>query len=133
MNTSVTGVWHNQHHSILHLTSDGDRLTGTFRPGIGLLHGQSFPIQGWVLGDRVAFSVAFGPTGAITSWTGHLRGLDSTGFLDTLWNMSVREESAAGADEGWRSIWTGADTFRRGEPGLMVIDRRRPSVPAHGS
>jgi hypothetical protein len=128
MTTSLTGTWHTQHLSVLHLIEEAGRLTGTFTPGVGPLRGSTFALQGVRLGDQVAFMVAFEKTSSVTTWVGHIRGDGAIDQLDMLWEMAVRHEPGA-RDESWRGIWTGSDTINRGEPGLVVVDRRRPSVP----
>jgi hypothetical protein len=133
MERDLSGPWFNQHHSVLHLVQEGRRLSGTFRPGVGPLKEQSFPLLGFVLGDQVGFVVAFGPGAAVTAWVGHL----VTEGIETLWQMSVRVD-AAGRDDDWRGTWSGADLFRRGEPALVRVgdagepaidELRLPSVP----
>jgi len=128
MAIDITGVWHNQHHSILHLVQSDGALSGRFEPGVGIHKGESFPVMGRISGDQIAFFVPFGADGSISAWTGHIRRDAGGDQLDTLWNMTVRVGSKA-SDGVWRGIWSGADTFARGEPGLVRVGSQLPSVP----
>jgi len=128
MAIDITGPWHNQHHSILHLVQTGDTLSGRFVPGVGIHKGEAFPLTGRVSGDQIAFFVPFGAEGSISAWTGHVRRDASGDQLDTLWNMTVRV-GAKEPDGAWRGIWSGADTFARGEPALVRVGSQLPSVP----
>jgi hypothetical protein len=128
MTTSLTGTWHTQHLSVIHIVEESGRLTGTFRPGVGPLRGETFTLQGVRSGEQLAFMVAFDKTNSVTTWVGHIRGDVAVDHLDMLWQMAVRHEPGSG-DDSWRGIWTGSDTVNRGEPGLVLVDRRRPSVP----
>lgn len=126
---SLTGTWHNEHGSVLHLIEDGTSLQGTFRPAVGLVKGQTFPVVGVATSTCFAFVVAFGIDASITSWVGHVRH-DARGYeLDTLWTMAVDIADVVAPGEKWQGTWSGADRFRPGVPALVRPDSRRPSAP----
>jgi hypothetical protein len=130
MTIDISGYWHNEHSSVLRLVREDRSLSGTFRPGVGPLQGKTFPLQGVINGDQLAFLVGFGEEGSVTTWIGHICRDGGRISLDTLWDMAVRVDAPKEAD-GWRGIWSGADRFEPGEPALALPrPRRRPSVPA---
>jgi hypothetical protein len=126
---NITGVWHNQHHSVLHVIEENGKLRGTFRPGVGLGKGREYPVVGVAAGDGFAFSVAFAPDRSVTAWVGHVRRGELELELETLWHMAVRLRDPQAPNDGWKGIWSGADVFKRGEPGLMRREERLPSAP----
>jgi hypothetical protein len=126
---TLTGTWHNEHGSVLHVVEDGARLHGTFRPAVGLAKGQTFQVVGVVTSHCFAFVVGFGVDASVTSWVGHIRH-DVNGYeLDTLWTMAVDVCEAVAPGESWKGTWCGADRFRPGEPALARRSSSRPSSP----
>jgi hypothetical protein len=125
----IAGLWHNEQGSevTLEATADG-LLRGRFASGVGFATEEVFPVTGFVSGDLVAFAVNFGKVGSITSWVGHL--VESEGpALRTLWQMTVETpHPRRGADELWKTVWTGSNTFRRG-PALRGRREGRDAPP----
>jgi len=125
----LAGTWHNEHGSELDLVVDGKRLTGRFRSGTGLAQGRvEADVVGFASGNLVAFTANFGAHGSITSWVGHIVVEDGVPMIRATWNMSV-DLPRDDAQELWRGIWTGADTF---EPGTATEKPRAPfRQPSH--
>jgi hypothetical protein len=110
------GTWHNQHGSEIQITVDPDgRVHGTMAVSDGTARAQSFPLAGFARGDLIAFCVDFGRHGSVTSWTGHLVDPDGPeARIESLWHMATLVPHPQRRDERWKSVWTGADDFRRG-------------------
>ena len=121
------GTWHNQHGSEVHIDVDAEgRLHGTMAVGDGSARTQSFPLSGFVRGDLIAFAVDFGRHGSVTAWTGHIVDSDGSGArIETLWHMATLVPHPQRSDERWKSVWAGADEFRRG-PAASEPGRRLP-------
>ncbi|MFO0547931.1 MAG: avidin/streptavidin family protein [Polyangiaceae bacterium] len=126
--STITGTWHNQHQSLVHLVEEDGRLSGRFQPAIGLCRGESFPLTGSIVGDQLAFTVSFGREGSITAWVGHVVRRGDAQEIETLWHMAIHVDGKLG-DAAWRGTLSGADTFRRGELALTTVDTKMPSVP----
>jgi len=113
MAVDVSGIWHNEYGSEVELkVVDQRRLVGWFRSRTGLAR-SPHELSGFVSGSLVTFTVDFSSHGSFTAWTGHLVAEHGTRRIHASWNMCV-EVPHNRADDLWRGIWTGADTF---EPG----------------
>lgn len=127
--SAISGTWHNEHGSELHLEADpSGHVVGRFRTGVGFGKDESFDVVGRVANELVAFTVSFGPYGAITSWVGHLLAAEQR--IEALWQMTLTLPHPGRADELWKGVWSGADVFERGpaEP-ARPRSRRPPPMP----
>jgi hypothetical protein len=111
---SVAGRWHDEQGSeVTFEVGDGGALSGRFRPG-GAAGEQDYPLCGYVKKNLVAFVVAFDRHGTLASWTGHVVEDEDEPALTTLWHMTLLTPHPTRAEDRWRGIWAGANTFRRG-------------------
>ncbi len=107
----LSGEWINEAGSRMRLRQEGARLSGSYRSALGrAAPDEEFPLVGWALGERVAFTVAFVPHGTVTAWVGRLKGDE----LETLWHLAHEVE---GEEASWTSagLRAGASRFRRAE------------------
>jgi hypothetical protein len=128
MRNEWNGVWHNQYGSEIVLEQGADgRLTGRL---VVEKRGKSetFALTGVAHGELVSFSVDWGKHGAVTAWVGHmLPGADGP-VIEAMWHMAVHVPHPERSEERWRSVWTGADSFRRGA-GKKPVDRAQRVGP----
>jgi hypothetical protein len=131
MKRNLTGTWHNQHGSELDLeVSPEGRISGRFRSATGLARGAiGCEITGYLSGDLIAFCANFAEYDSLTAWAGHVVVEAGETRLQTQWQMSVTLPARDAADELWKGIWTGSDTFRRGRATAERIPRAVPSHP----
>lgn len=131
MSSELSGIWYNQHGSVLELdVNDTGRLVGAFEPGVGLSEkGERFPLTGFACGDLVAFTVSFRDRHSLTCWVGHLMGSGGDLRIETMWQMVVEFPAVHKPDEKWKGTWTGADLFLRERHSRARPDRRQPSHP----
>ncbi|GLQ20797.1 avidin/streptavidin family protein [Algimonas porphyrae] len=113
----MDGLWINEAGSAVEISVAADgSLTGHYRTELGAPDAQSrFPLTGWVQGDVIAFSVSFTDFGSITSWSGQLSEDEDGPFIRTLWHYTKDIPDAEERDDLWRTINTGAATFRPGQ------------------
>jgi len=125
----IAGTWHNEHGSeiAVEVLPDG-RITGQFHTAIGFGTNESFPVTGFVANNIVVFSASFGKYGSLTSWVGHLV-TEGEPRMETLWQMAVEVPHAKHGDEIWKSIWSGADEFRRGPAPREPRNKGTPPIP----
>jgi hypothetical protein len=127
MRPDVSGTWHNEQGSemVIEATAEG-RLAGRFHSAVGFGTDEEFALAGFATGNVVAFTVDFGKYGSLTSWVGHL----VDGELRTLWQMTLEMPHPKDPSGLWHSIWSGANTFVRGQAPREGRDRRHgPPVP----
>ena len=125
----ISGSWHNEQGSSLHIEVAPDgRLSGRFGTGVGFGTDETFDVTGFASGRLVVFAVNFGKYGSMTSWVGHLVD-DEEPVLQTLWQMTVEVPHPKDDKDLWKSIWSGANTFRRGPAPEQRRDRTRRSPP----
>jgi len=131
MSSEFSGVWYNQHGSVLELdVNEAGRLAGHFEAGVGLTDlGERFPVTGFSCGDLVAFAVNFRGRHSLTCWVGHLLGSGPEQRIETLWQMVVEFPAAHKPDEKWKGTWSGADVFLRERHSRAYPERRQPSHP----
>jgi hypothetical protein len=118
MNTPIdeilTGVWHNQHNSELHLTVESSgRIVGCFINGVMVDGGrsESFPLTGFAKGDVFAFCADLSKYGCMTSWVGQIVDPASKRF-HAMWQMVADAQQKS--DLAWKSTWVGEDAFEAG-------------------
>lgn len=110
----LTGVWHNQHNSEIHLEVDesgkvsGQFITGIRCPGDSC---ETFPLTGFANGDVFAFCVDFSQYGSMTTWVGQIVAPESKTF-QAAWQMIV--DVYQQKDMEWKSTWVGQDEFQAG-------------------
>jgi hypothetical protein len=129
--SGLDGVWHNQCGSEIRIEVGADgRLKGRMRSPVGLARAaEEFELAGFVQGDALAFTVHFGRHASLTAWVGHHVIEDGAETLRTLWQMSLDVPHAERADQAWRAVWAGADTFWRGSAPAGLRPRRGGSLP----
>jgi avidin family protein len=126
----VSGTWHNEQGSELRIEVGPEgRVIGRFGTAVGFGVGESFEVTGFLAGTLIVFAVNFGKYGSLTSWVGHVVD-DGEPALRTLWQMTVESPHPKESTELWKTIWSGANTFRRGSaPALRDGTRRAPPMP----
>ena len=110
----VAGRWTNEHGSVVEITVDGDRISGSYTSAVGGRSGPlSGPLTGFVRGDIVGFSVLWpAHMRSITSWVGQVVEASGAPELKTLWNLVVDIPDPDEATGLWSTVHAGADTFR---------------------
>jgi hypothetical protein len=130
MNPAIEGTWHNQHGSELDLAIDDEGLIrGIFRSAVGLSPGQQCPVTGFATGDLLSFVAQFVHHDCLTAWVGHHVVEDGHESIETLWHMAGISPDAPGGKDLWRSVWSGADVFRRGPARAQTSEGSMPSHP----
>ena len=111
----ILGSWVNQHGSLLNIyLTDGDKLTGTFRSGVGAHdRDEEFNATGMVSDRMITFSVNFEKHGCLTSWMGHYTNIDGDESIDSMWHLARIIPEGNEKNILWSGIWTGADRFIR--------------------
>lgn len=111
----LDGVWVNEAGSAVELkVGEEGRLSGLYRTELGQPDADEvFPLTGWTQGDVLAFSVKFTGFGSITSWSGQVSEDEGGEFIRTLWHYSKDIPDDEEAEGLWRTINSGAATFRR--------------------
>lgn len=121
----IDGIWHNQYGSEVELLQDdAGKLAGTFRIPKVSSHNNEFPLTGFVTGNVVAFAVVFPEKESATAWSGEIL---SDGSIRALWHMVL--DAHSNEQNCWKSTWTGADTFERGESPKETSAKTPPSHP----
>jgi hypothetical protein len=125
----LSGVWHNQHNSQMHLeVDDGGKIAGYFITGVNTAGDPSdtYPLTGFARGDVFAFCVDFSNHGTMTSWVGQITDPEKRNF-HAMWQMvaDVNQDKK----NSWKSIWTGQDTFELGPRASEVC--LRPADASH--
>ena len=126
----VSGTWHNEQGSELRIeVGPGGKLSGRFASGVGFGTDETFEVTGFLSGRLIVFAVDFGKYGSLTSWVGHV--VDDDGpALRTLWQMTVELPHPDDAADLWKTVWSGANTFRPGPaPARPRHARRAPPMP----
>lgn len=73
--STLVGVWHNQHNSEMHLEIDeSGKIVGSFINGVSSREqeSESFPLTGFARGDVFSFCVDFSKYGCMTTWVGQI-------------------------------------------------------------
>lgn len=127
--TILSGIWHNQHNSQMHLEIDeSGKIAGYFISGVNAAGDPSdtYPLIGFARGDVFAFCVDFSNHGSMTTWIGQIIDPEKKNF-QAMWQMVVDVNQDKKAS--WKSTWTGQDTFELGpRPSEVCL---RPSDASH--
>lgn len=107
---SLTGIWANDHGSVLVIQSIGadGSVTGTYANNAAgyKCAGAAFPIVGWMDGPRISYTVRWKNAAldcaSITSWTGYF----NDGRLGVEWVLTYE-------DNGASRVRIGSDSYRR--------------------
>jgi hypothetical protein len=104
--------WTNELGSWVQFVVNGTGLSGHYHSVVGLNGGpvDSDDLAGYMSGELIAFTVRW-PDSAITAWVGRYEVKNGVETIETLWQMTVMNQSANGAY--WDSILAGSDTFTR--------------------
>ena len=108
----IEGTWRNERGSVLVLERpDASGLfSGTFRSGVGNADAaRAFPLRGIANGDVLGFSVSFGASGSVVSWTGQVDGTQPV----TMWHLAREVTDSKEAVDLWGSVVTGSDVVVR--------------------
>lgn len=70
---------------------------------------RAFPLRGIANGDVLGFSVSFGASGSVASWTGQVDGTQPV----TMWHLAREVTDSKEAVDLWGSVVTGSDVFVR--------------------
>jgi hypothetical protein len=130
MKRNLAGIWHNQHGSELELElSPEGRISGSFRSATGLARGAGgCEISGFVAGDLIAFCANFGEFDSLTAWAGHITVDAGESRIHTQWQMTVALPPRGAAEQLWKGVWTGSDSFRRG---AAKVEKTPSALPSH--
>ena len=117
----LDGDWQNERGSVLHLTTSGTGLTGTYRTALGAPdRDTSFPVTGFQEGNLVGFVVAWQGHDSLTSWAGRYER--SSDEIHALWHLvsarATRIDPATGDASKeetplWEAFRTQHSVFRR--------------------
>ena len=111
---NFTGRWRNQMNSFMDLAITGSSVTGLYNSASS---SGGAPVQGVIngvtIGDLIAFTVLWLPSGSITSWTGQLVEEGGVQTIRTLWHLVTNIPDDNEDDKFWMSTWAGADEFVR--------------------
>ena len=104
--------WENELQSWVQFVVNGDALSGHYHSAVGLNGGpvDSDDLSGYMNGELIAFVVRW-PDAAITAWVGRYELKSGVETIETLWQMTLMNQSANGAY--WDSIMAGSDVFTR--------------------
>ena len=101
-------------NSFMDLAITGSSVTGLY---ISASSSGGAPVQGVIngvtIGDLIAFTVLWLPSGSITSWTGQLVEEGGVQTIRTLWHLVTNIPDDNEDDKFWMSTWAGADEFVR--------------------
>lgn len=132
--TILSGVWHNQHNSEMHLEVDeSGKIVGCFINGINRIddRSESFPLSGFARGDVFSFVVDFSRYGCMTSWVGQIVDPGNKTFTAS-WQMIT--DAHRQKEWCWKSIFVGQDTFASGPRESAVSNQRaQASHPSYCS
>lgn len=104
--------WTNELNSWVQFVVNGNSLSGHYHSAVGLNGGpvDSDDLLGFINGDLISWVVRW-PSAAITAWVGRYEVKNHVETLETLWQMTVMNETSTG--DYWDSILAGSDTFTR--------------------
>lgn len=112
---SMNGKWRNRMGSVMELVvSQDDRVTGTFKSGVGTPHpGSGYNITGYAVGNALTFCVDFRPHGSVAAWTGHHIQDGHGERLVTLWHLAQPIDTPRSDSDIWQGVLAGANEFER--------------------
>ncbi|XP_053552687.1 avidin-like [Bombina bombina] len=117
---NVSGVWLNELGSVLNLSADGPRLSGTFHSSVESSSGATGEgIIGKVLGvvgqsDQPTFTMSVSwEGGSVSTWAGQCFLRSHHPVLRTVWLLRAE---ASSEDQNWSATRIGENTFHPKKP-----------------
>ena len=109
------GTWKSQRGSLMTLRVSGNIVTGHYQSAIGAAQlAEKYPLQGFVTGDLITYSVNFGALATVAAWVGqHVAEKTEEPVLKAVFIAAVNVAEEDEANFVWGAVRTGEDVFTR--------------------